>query len=86
MPSAVAAVEHVPRVCGDAGRWNLPVSARVSHAILGSVAGRDHHPHCVEQCVAFLGCLECGGSSGQRGIAGSLVQTLLTAAFHPEPH
>lgn len=84
MPSAVAAVEHVPRACGDAGKWNLAVSARICHAILRSVAGRDH-PHCAAQCV-FLGCPECGGSSGQKGIARSLVQTLLTAAFHPEPH
>lgn len=70
MPSAVAAVEHVPRVCGDAGRWNLPVSARVSHAILRSVAGRDHHPHCVEQCVHSWGAWSVGAAQGRGALLG----------------
>lgn len=87
MPLAVAAVEHVPRACGDAGKWNLLTSARISHALLRSVADRGDHPHCVAQCVhSWGGCLGWGGSWGQKGITRTLVQTLLTAAFHPEPH
>lgn len=39
---------------------------------------------CCSVCIA--GCPGSGGSWGHKGIARSLLHTLLTAAFPPEPH
>lgn len=83
MPSAVAAEEHVPRARGDAGKWNLLVSARISRAILRSVAERGDRPRCVAQCVHSWGAWSVGAAGGRRALPGLCV---LAAAFHPEPH
>lgn len=70
MPSALAAVECVPRACGDTGKWNLLVSASISPAVLRSVAERGDHPHCVSQCVPSWGAWSVGAAGDRRALPG----------------
>lgn len=72
MPSAVAAVEPVFRACGDAGKQNFPMSARISHPILRSVAESGDHPlwsRCCAVCHSW-GAWSVGAAGSKRALPG----------------